>query len=199
MVDEFSAFARMPQPEMKDENLSEICRQAVFLERNRNPGIDFASDLPDEDARLVCDSRQVGRALTNVLKNAAESVAGRVVDAGSASGKVDLAVKEEPAADGSRTVIVVEDNGRGLPKTERGRLTEPYVTTREKGTGLGLAIVKKIMEDHGGDLVLDDRNEGGARVSLVFGLVDKDLIAGSAENEDPDPMKVATGTLLHDA
>ena len=94
MVDEFSAFARMPQPEMKDENFSEICRQAVFLEQNRNPGIEFSSDLPADDARLVCDGRQVGRALTNVLKNAAESMAGRTTDQASGAPMVRLAIKE---------------------------------------------------------------------------------------------------------
>ncbi|MDX9862691.1 MAG: ATP-binding protein, partial [Rhodospirillales bacterium] len=71
--------------------------------------------------------------------------------------------------EGSRIVIEVEDNGVGLPEEYRDRLTEPYVTTRDKGTGLGLAIVKKIMEDHGGDLLLEDRVGGGARISLVFG------------------------------
>ncbi len=65
-------------------------------------------------------------------------------------------------------MLAVEDNGRGLPQEGRERLTEPYVTTRAKGTGLGLAIVKKIMEDHHGELVLEDRDEGGARVKLVF-------------------------------
>ena len=64
--------------------------------------------------------------------------------------------------------IVVEDNGKGLPVEGRERLTEPYMTTRSKGTGLGLAIVKKIMEDHGGRLTLEDREGGGARISLVF-------------------------------
>jgi len=70
--------------------------------------------------------------------------------------------------DDSTVRIVVEDNGKGLPKEGRERLTEPYMTTRSKGTGLGLAIVKKIMEDHGGNLVLDDREVAGARISLVF-------------------------------
>ena len=70
--------------------------------------------------------------------------------------------------DGAGVRIVVEDNGKGLPKEGRERLTEPYMTTRSKGTGLGLAIVKKIMEDHGGYLALDDREGGGARISLVF-------------------------------
>ena len=67
-----------------------------------------------------------------------------------------------------RVAVAVDDNGRGLPAQQRERLTEPYVTTRTKGTGLGLAIVKKIMEDHHGNLLLDDRPGGGASVRLVF-------------------------------
>ena len=68
-------------------------------------------------------------------------------------------------------IVSVCDNGKGLPfGEERDRITEPYVTTREKGTGLGLAIVRKILEDHGGELVLGDVPEGGAIVSLIFAL-----------------------------
>ena len=79
-----------------------------------------------------------------------------------------------------RLVVDVADNGRGLPKENRERLTEPYVTTRVKGTGLGLAIVKKIMEDHGGDLYLEDGLEGGARVGLVFPAAEP-LLQASAD------------------
>ena len=71
------------------------------------------------------------------------------------------------AADG-HAAVTVEDNGNGLPSQGRERLTEPYVTTRAKGTGFGLAIVKKIMEDHGGELILEDGEANGARVGLVF-------------------------------
>ena len=83
---------------------------------------------------------------------------------GAAPGSITVTI--EPRGDA--IVATVADNGRGLPDTERDRLTEPYVTTREKGTGLGLAIVKKIMEDHGGSIELRDRPEGGAAVSLIF-------------------------------
>ena len=78
MVDEFSSFARMPQLSLSDENLSEICRQAISLEHNRHPDIDYDVNLPDQDIRLYCDHRQVSRALTNLLKNAAEAVTGHL-------------------------------------------------------------------------------------------------------------------------
>jgi two-component system nitrogen regulation sensor histidine kinase NtrY len=69
---------------------------------------------------------------------------------------------------GGLAAVIVEDNGNGLPQQGRERLTEPYVTTRAKGTGLGLAIVKKIMEDHQGELVLEDGEPDGTRVKLIF-------------------------------
>ena len=115
---------------------------------------------------LDCDRRQVSQVLTNILKNSAEAIEGRDQKPGESlpPGEIALTLQE----DGRGLRIVVEDNGRGLPKEGRERLTEPYMTTRSKGTGLGLAIVKKIMEDHGGFLSLEDREGGGARISLVF-------------------------------
>lgn len=186
MVDDFSSFARMPQPSMKAENLAEICRQAVFLERTRHPDITFESALPEGVVELRCDNRQVGRALTNILKNAAESIEGRQPGDGKLpAGWIKLSIYQEPDEAGPRTVIQIEDNGIGLPEYQRDRLTEPYVTRRDKGTGLGLAIVKKIMEDHSGDLLLEDGELGGARVLLVFNsggaeeTVDGDADAGA--------------------
>ncbi|HUH86052.1 MAG TPA: ATP-binding protein, partial [Stellaceae bacterium] len=162
MVDEFSSFARMPAPSIKDESLVEIVRQAVFLQRAASPEIRFDTDIPPA-ARLACDARLVSQALVNLLKNAVESIQGRD---GAALPQGVIAVRLRDA--GGQVVLSVEDNGRGLPKEGRERLTEPYVTTRIKGTGLGLAIVKKIMEDHGGELILEDRDGGGARVMLLF-------------------------------
>ncbi|WP_114391637.1 sensor histidine kinase NtrY-like [Oleisolibacter albus] len=167
MVDEFSAFARMPSPVMKPVALGELVRQAVLLQSTGNPAVHFSADLPPAPPVLVCDSRQIGQALTNLLKNAVEAIEGRIEAAGAgnpAPGEIAVRLLAEE----DRVLLSVEDNGRGLPTEERDRLTEPYVTTRAKGTGLGLAIVKKIMEDHGGALLLEDRPGGGARVSLVL-------------------------------
>ena len=166
MVDEFSSFARMPRPTVQAEDAKQLCQQALFLQRNGNPDIRYVSTLPDHPVPLNCDRRQVAQVLTNILKNAAEAIEGRDAAPGQAlpPGEITLTLRD----DGATVRIVVEDNGKGLPKQGRERLTEPYMTTRSKGTGLGLAIVKKIMEDHGGFLALDDRDGGGARVSLVF-------------------------------
>jgi len=163
MVDEFSSFARVPKPVMRDENLSDLCSQTVFLQRTARSDIEFLTELPEKPLYYRCDGRQLGQALTNLLLNA--------VDAIDARQGVDLpqgrVVVRLGYSDGM-TVIEVEDNGRGLPAHGRERLTEPYFTTRRKGTGLGLAIVKKIMEDHGGRLQMDDAADGGASVRLVL-------------------------------
>lgn len=167
MVDEFSAFARMPTPVMKAIDLSETCQQAMFLQRNAHPKVSFSFSQPDDRPTVPCDARQLSQAVTNLLQNAADAIDGRIAEGRDLpKGQVRMVLDY---ADGEAW-ITVEDNGKGLPTVDRDRLTEPYVTTRAKGTGLGLAIVKKIMEDHGGRLVLEDRPGGGARVSLVFPL-----------------------------
>jgi two-component system nitrogen regulation sensor histidine kinase NtrY len=176
MVDEFSSFARMPAPQMKPEDLAEICRHAVFLQRTGYPDVTFEADVPDGKVPLVCDGRLIGQALTNLLKNAVEAIHGREGDS-LPPGRVHLALVERD--DG--WAVEVTDNGKGLPTENRERLTEPYMTTRAKGTGLGLAIVKKIMEDHGGDLSLEDAPEGGARVGLIFRNADQSTVPASAD------------------
>jgi len=168
MVDEFSAFARMPAPVLRSEDLASLARQAILLQRMANPDISYEPFEPDGPVRIECDSRQVGQAITNLLKNAAEAIRGRdgkerAQEEGGRIGRIWTRIER----DGERCLLFVEDDGPGLPD-DRERLTEPYVTTREKGTGLGLAIVKKIMEDHGGELILTDRPGGGARIGLAF-------------------------------
>ena len=127
---------------------------------------DGGEEAGERPVTLRCDSRQIRQALTNLLQNALDAIEGRQQAEGDGAAPGSILVTIEPRGDA--IVTTVADNGRGLPDTERDRLTEPYVTTREKGTGLGLAIVKKIMEDHGGSIELRDRPEGGAAVSLVF-------------------------------
>jgi len=169
MVDEFSSFARMPQPVLKLEDLRPIVERAVFLQRQTRSDIKFDIRLPKGEVPLRCDGRLVSQAVVNIVKNAIESIEGRIAEDAAASrpvvkGELSVAIEE---GDG-QVVVAVEDNGKGLPQHGRERLTEPYVTTRAKGTGLGLAIVKKIMEDHQGELALEDREPRGARVTLVF-------------------------------
>jgi two-component system nitrogen regulation sensor histidine kinase NtrY len=163
MVDEFSAFARMPTPRFAETDPAEMLRQAVFAQRVASPEMVVEMEEPPQGQVLTCDERMVGQALANILKNAAEAVSGRNLANG--EGRIQAALRLE----GETLSFVVEDNGVGLPSRDRDRLTEPYVTTREKGTGLGLAIVKRICEDHGGELALGDAQSlSGARVTLIF-------------------------------
>jgi two-component system, NtrC family, nitrogen regulation sensor histidine kinase NtrY len=183
MVDEFSSFARMPAPVLKYEDLTTIVEQAVFLERNAHPKIGFEVRFATRPIPLRCDARLIGQAILNIVKNAVESIDSRIAESGpSPPGHIGVTVEAKGAV-----TISVDDNGKGLPAHGRERLTEPYVTTRAKGTGLGLAIVKKIMEDHHGELMLSDREEGGARVQLVFaaeaGVVGRGDFPGAGRTE----------------
>ncbi|NIZ02241.1 sensor histidine kinase NtrY-like [Thalassospira lucentensis] len=171
MVDEFSSFARMPSPKMRYEKITELVKNAIFLQKQAHTKITYDFDsVVFKDLQISCDARQVNQCLTNTLKNAAEAIDGRDGDPKDLPpGKIEVSITQSNET--KRVFVAVSDNGRGLPVEHRERLTEPYVTTRAKGTGLGLAIVKKIMEDHGGELILSDGVEAGATVTLSFPLV----------------------------
>jgi two-component system, NtrC family, nitrogen regulation sensor histidine kinase NtrY len=151
MVDEFSRFARMPKAVIAEEDVAETVRQVVFLLRVAHPDIDFDVELPPDVMIARFDRRLISQALTNIVKNATEAIA--AVPSGEL-GRGHIVVSA--AREGKDVVIDVIDNGIGLPKENRARLLEPYVTTREKGTGLGLAIVNRVLEEHGGKLELRD-------------------------------------------
>ncbi|WNO52538.1 sensor histidine kinase NtrY-like [Stakelama saccharophila] len=185
MVDEFSSFARMPKPVFRDESLVDIVRQTVFLHEVAHSGVDFVVEHDDPGPHLVCDRRQLGQALTNIVKNAVEAVQARE---DCDEGEVRIAITQ---AETGATTITVADTGIGLP-VERDRIVEPYMTTRDRGTGLGLAIVKKIVEEHFGTITFSDRPGGGTLVRIDF---DAALLAGleeagpqaAGEGETPRP------------
>jgi len=154
MVDEFSRFARMPKAVLADEDVADTVRQVVFLLRVAHPDIDFKVELEAEAMPARFDRRLISQALTNIIKNATEAIS-TVPPAELGRGQIVVRAQR----DGKDVVIDVIDNGIGLPKENRARLLEPYVTTREKGTGLGLAIVGRILEEHGGRLELRDASE----------------------------------------
>ncbi len=163
MVDEFSAFARMPQPVIRPEDIGRVVREALMLQRQAHPEIAWHTDLPEQGPVAPCDRRMLGQALTNLLQNAEDSVSMRPRGADEARG--DIAVRLW--TDETSVHISITDDGIGLPEQDRSRLMEPYVTHKPKGTGLGLAIVKKILEDHGGDVALDDRPDGHGAVATL--------------------------------
>ena len=163
MVDEFSAFARMPAPKFERLDGTEMLRAAVFAQRVASPELTVEIKEPAPEVVLMADGRMIGQALTNVLKNAAEAVEARRTGSARLKGRITARL----VVDENGIVIEVEDNGVGLPARDRDRLTEPYVTTREKGTGLGLAIVKRILEDHGGELELTDARSGQGALAIL--------------------------------
>ncbi|WP_376877623.1 ATP-binding protein [Albirhodobacter sp. R86504] len=158
IVDEFSKFARMPEPDRRDSDLTQILRDAITLQETALHdgvlvGTVLSTDLPQGPATVEIDPTMIGQALTNLIKNAGEAIE-TLLEKGAPEGyQPELRIQMAERAD--HVLIRISDNGIGLP-LDRARLFEPYVTTREKGTGLGLSIVKKIIEEHGGTLVLHD-------------------------------------------
>ncbi len=163
MVDEFAAFARMPKPEMARHDLRHAVQEPVVLFREGHTDIQYNLTLPDEPMQMSFDWRLMTRAVTNLIKNANEAIEAARGDPDNPTdweGRIDIIVT--PRDD--RVTIEVIDNGIGLPKQNRSRLLEPYVTTKgSKGTGLGLAMVQKITEQHGGVLTLEDAPAASGR------------------------------------
>jgi two-component system, NtrC family, nitrogen regulation sensor histidine kinase NtrY len=169
MVDEFSSFARMPKPVIEPADIVETVKQAAFLMRVGNPETDIDLTLPERPITIPFDRRLMSQAVTNIIKNAIEAISATEPEKTGTRGRVAVTVAES----GGWVTIDAVDNGIGLPRENRHRLLEPYMTTREKGTGLGLAIVSRIMEDHGGRVELADspevaRGGHGAWIRMTF-------------------------------
>jgi len=173
MVDEFASFARIPKPVMELSDLRDAVLDSVILFRESHANVKYALELPPEPLLASFDRRLLTQAVTNLVKNATEAVETDAAANGEErQGRVEVNVRRES----NMLAIDIIDNGPGLPKHNRARLLEPYVTTKgHKGTGLGLAIVQKITEQHGGELLLDDAPPGpgrttGARVTISLPL-----------------------------
>jgi len=167
IIEEFAQFARMPSPVMRKEDICEIIRDAIFTQKTVNSNIEYEVNIPDHKIISNMDKNQMSQVMINLLKNSIEALVENDKDK---DGKIKVSVSE-----GDNIKIDIEDNGPGFPDELLDRITEPYVTTREKGTGLGLAIVKKIIGDHDGTLFVDNilDNDGkilGAKVELALPL-----------------------------
>lgn len=188
MVDEFSSFARMPKPEMREGDLSSTVQEALFSQKVANPSIQFELDLAEAANPALFDERLLSQALINVIKNAVEAIEGASPPPDEANpGRIQVKTWH----DRDMIVIDVTDNGKGLPEENREKLLEPYMTTRQKGTGLGLAIVRKIMEDHGGSIELMDAPQAaeggrGTRTRLRIPLSGEGQMAATGEEEQAD-------------
>lgn len=171
IVDEFSKFARMPEPELTNSNLVDVVRDAVTLQEAGQPEVIIHSELPSDTILADIDETMISQALINLIKNAGEATETFQEKYPSVDLKPEIRV--ELATQDKDAIITVQDNGIGFPEN-RAKLFEPYVTTREKGTGLGLSIVKKIIEEHGGTLTLSDAEEfngathKGAKATIIL-------------------------------
>jgi two-component system nitrogen regulation sensor histidine kinase NtrY len=162
IVDEFSSFARMPKPLFRAENVHDIVGHAIFLFEVAHPDIRFTYNQDGPFPTLISDRRQLGQAITNILKNAVESIEEKKKTV-----EVDGAIVVDLIVEDDGLIIRIADNGIGLP-SDRQRIMEPYITNRATGSGLGLAIVKKIIEEHFGEISLSDNQPEGAVVTLKF-------------------------------
>lgn len=174
MVDEFSSFARMPKPVMAKGDVSSTVQDAMFTQRVANPNIEFVLDVGKKGHIVLFDQRLISQACINIIKNAVEAVQSAEEAGADRKWKISVNVY----SDNSNINIDIIDNGIGLPEENRQQLLEPYTTTRAKGTGLGLAIVRKILEDHGGSIVLMDSPElasggAGAMMRLILPKAEK--------------------------
>jgi two-component system, NtrC family, nitrogen regulation sensor histidine kinase NtrY len=153
IVDDFSKFARMPEPEKRTHDLTKILNDAVLLQEVAMPQIALITEILADNIWIDVDQTMMSQALMNLIKNASEAIDTYIEKFGNASYEPEIFMTLN--SQDNLAILQIMDNGIGLPP-DRGHLFEPYVTTREKGTGLGLSIVKKIIEEHGGTLNLQD-------------------------------------------
>ena len=164
LVDEFSSFARLPDPDLKNNNISAIMSKVVSDYENNNTNIKFINKLHSSRINIKIDNSQISRVFQNLIVNSIHSI--------SESNKNDGEIIYSSCEIDDNIVISIIDNGVGL-KYEKEDLIKPYFTTKKKvgGSGLGLAIVEKILFDHHADFILANRNDGeiGAEVKITFG------------------------------
>jgi two-component system nitrogen regulation sensor histidine kinase NtrY len=153
LVDEFSKFARMPEPNPKPYKLHRIIEDALTLYRNTRKGIKFLTSYDSEIDTINIDHEQFKRVFVNLIENSIDAVNG--------DGIIEISTSFD---DNDRTIrIEVADNGIGIPDENKDKLFLPYFSTKKKGSGLGLAIVNRIVADHNGVIRVEDNLPGGAK------------------------------------
>lgn len=187
IVDEFSKFARMPEPIKRSVNITKLLKDVILLFEISSPAIKIKLKNPHGDINVNVDETMINQAFTNLIKNAGEAIESKAKL--NSTKKFDPEIRIFIKKNVNNLEIIIEDNGIGLPTQERSRLFEPYVTNRENGTGLGLSIVKKIIEEHNGSLELLDaspfsNNEDfGAKMRIIFPkeiIIDNEKIANNS-------------------
>ncbi len=165
IVKEFSQFSRMPQITLHENNVVQVVKQCVTLQKTAYDSIKFKETYALEDVVILCDAQLLGQAITNILKNSVEALL-----------EIDPTSKFKPeilillTVHNKNVTIKISDNGKGFPTNMIDKFLEPYVTTKQKGTGLGLAITKKIIDDHNGTIELKNTDHHGAAVTINLPL-----------------------------
>lgn len=158
MVMEFADYARAPSPKMAALDMHHLLREVLGLyEANHIP---IVLQLGAAQTMVMGDATRLRQVVHNLLQNAQDAlqdISNPQIVLGSAN------------RDGALQ-LWVQDNGSGFPENLLARAFEPYMTTKPKGTGLGLAIVKKIVEEHGGNIGIENIASGGTRVSIDLPL-----------------------------
>jgi two-component system, NtrC family, nitrogen regulation sensor histidine kinase NtrY len=170
IVAEFSDFARMPKPELSRVDLNEVIRSALALYQGAVPvESKLAPDLPQLDA----DRGQLTQVLLNLVENARDAIGTRE------GGHILITTRRGEVDD--RVMLIVEDNGPGVPPELKDKVFAPYFTTKHArgGTGLGLAIVHRIVSDHGGRITIGDAAPRGARFTIELPLRDGTALLAS--------------------
>ena len=170
MVDEFSSFARMPAAKLAPHDLKLIVKAQVTLQSEANNNVEFSFKIPEEPVVVLCDDHQIRQMITNLIQNSIDSINAKSDEQNNVNGSIQIQISKKS----NFCYLEIIDDGIGLPAEISNRLTEPYVTTREKGTGLGLAIVAKIVEDHSGTFKIEDTivNGSGVVVTVKIPLVE---------------------------
>ncbi len=160
IVAEFSDFARMPKPEFQRIDLNEIVRSTLTLYQGAAPVETKLGQVPELDA----DKNQINQVVLNLVENARDAIGKRP------DGRITVSTRLGDAGD--RAMLVVEDNGPGVPTEIKDKVFAPYFTTKhaKDGTGLGLAIVHRIISDHGGRITVTDAPGKGARFTIELPL-----------------------------
>jgi len=176
IVDEFSAFAKMPTATMSNFDICDTIRQAVLLQRITFESIDIKLNIPDNEIYLNFDRRLVSQAIINLIKNSSESIFDNHKNNNLGQITINLIDKKD------MVTIQIIDNGSGFLTDEKEKLLEPYYTTREMGTGIGLSMVKNIMEAHEGMINLDNKiSEDGSLDGAIVEISISKLLPNNSE------------------
>ncbi len=163
LVNEFSDFARMPKPILKNNNLITILKENIKLLSELDESLKINFKHQPDKIFFVCDSEQISRVFFNLIKNSIESIQEKYAKKDDFIKKIDI----EIISKSDYIEFIIIDNGLGFSEQNLKKIIKPYFTTKSKGSGLGLSIVNKIINDHDGTIKFIQQKIG-AKVIINF-------------------------------